>query len=382
MTRIAVVTPILPIPQDQTRGRFIYETARALAAQADVKVFLTQSQYPKLLSSGPQNATLVGADFKLPDLNVVTITYPAAPLVSRVSNGWMAARALLPRLRNFNPDLVLGYWIYPEGAGAVMAAHSLNVPAVIGALGTDLNGRTGVNAWLTRRALHAADAIINVSQAMSQHTIAHYGVKSDKVHTVVNGINTRIFYPRPENKIRETVRIEANAPLLIYVGRLIEAKGLRELVEAFALLRQTIPNAELVLIGEGPFRTELDALIKEHGLQQHARMIGGQLPEQVAQWASTAQVLTLPSWTEGYPNVLVEALACGCPVVATQVGGIPEIIDASRGILVPSRDISALTKGLMQALSQNWDRQGLAASMRRTWDDVASETLAICKRLL
>jgi glycosyltransferase involved in cell wall biosynthesis len=131
------------------------------------------------------------------------------------------------------------------------------------------------------------------------------------------------------------------------------------------------------VIGEGPFRSVLEEQILEAGLTGQAHLIGGQLPDEVAQWASTAQLLTLPSWTEGYPNVLVEALACGCPIVATDVGGIPEIVTPDRGLLVPARQSAALAKALVQVLSTPWDRLALAASMQRSWDDVARETLSV-----
>lgn len=377
MTRVAVITPILPVPHDRTRGRFIYETAKALSAHADVRVFLTQARYPEALAPRSQSSLLVGADFQLPDLDVEALSYPALPLVSRVTNGLAAAWQLRPRLKAFAPDLVIGYWVYPEGAGAVRAAHSLGCPAMIGALGTDLNGRTGLNGWLTRQALHSADAIINVSQAMTRHTVTHYGVPAQRVHTVINGINTAVFHPRTRSSVRQAAGIPPDAPLLIYVGRLIEAKGLRELIEAFVEVKATVAGARLAVIGEGPFRSVLEEQILEAGLTGQAHLIGGQLPDEVAQWASTAQLLTLPSWTEGYPNVLVEALACGCPIVATDVGGIPEIVTPDRGLLVPARQSAALAKALAQVLGTPWDRLALAASMQRSWDDVARETLSV-----
>jgi teichuronic acid biosynthesis glycosyltransferase TuaC len=382
LTRIAIVTPILPVPHDQTRGRFIYETAKALAELAEVRVFLTQARYPSSLAPSDQAKLLVDRDFKLPDLDVEPLYYPALPLLSRLTNGWMASMALRGPVRRFKPDVVIGYWIYPEGAGAIGAARAIGRPVVIGALGTDLNGRTGLNGWLTRRTLHAADRIINVSQDMTRHTVDHYQVPAERIHTIVNGINTKVFYPRTGHAIRSTLGIPLDAPLIVYVGRLIEAKGLRELLHAHAELVQSTPAARLVIIGEGAFKTVLEQLVAELGLQSHVALAGGLLPDQVAQWVSSAQVLTLPSWTEGYPNVLVEALACGCPIVATQVGGIPEIVTPERGILVPIKNAPALSQALARALSQPWDRQAIANGMRRTWSDVARETLTVCNALV
>jgi glycosyltransferase involved in cell wall biosynthesis len=102
----------------------------------------------------------------------------------------------------------------------------------------------------------------------------------------------------------------------------------------------------------------------------------------VARWITASDVLTLPSWSEGYPNVVVEAVACGRPVVATDVGGTREIINDANGMLIPPRDIDALRDALREALNRRWDHAGIAAAMTRTWDDVAVDTLRVCEALV
>jgi teichuronic acid biosynthesis glycosyltransferase TuaC len=129
-------------------------------------------------------------------------------------------------------------------------------------------------------------------------------------------------------------------------------------------------------------KTELQGLIEQAGLTNKVYFPGGLPPEQVAQWIGASDVLTLPSWSEGYPNVVVEGAACGRPVVATDVGGTREIINGSNGILVQPQNVDSLYNGLVQALKQTWDHTAIAAAMRRTWDDVAVETLAVCERVI
>jgi glycosyltransferase involved in cell wall biosynthesis len=107
-------------------------------------------------------------------------------------------------------------------------------------------------------------------------------------------------------------------------------------------------------------------------------MPGGLVPTQVAEWIGAADLLCLPSWSEGYPNVVVEAIACGCPVVATDVGGTSEIVNATNGLLVPPREPARLQAALAAALGCRWDRAAIAAAIRRSWDDVARETLEVC----
>lgn len=384
MRRIAVVTPILPVPDDKTRGRFIYETAQALSRQATVRVFLQQARYPSLPGLQPRSPVPppVGSDFALEGIDVQAGVYPALPLLSRVTNGWACGRTLLPKLRAFAPDIVIGYWVYPEGAGALQAARQLNCPIIIGALGTDIHVRSGLNVRMTGNTLRQADAVITVSDAMTRFTVDQYQTPRQNVHTIVNGFNTTVFYPRPRGPLREQHGLTDQHHLMVYVGRLIEAKGLRELIDAFEHLAQRDPMVRLSLIGEGLMREEITASVQQRGLGDKVILTGGLLPQQVAQWMSNAELVVLPSWSEGYPNVLVEALACGCPVVATQVGGIPEIIDESNGVLVPAKNTAALEKGLEQALRHPWNRSAISKAMTRTWDDVATETLAVCEQVI
>ncbi len=383
MTRIAVITPILPVPQDMTRGRFIYETTRALSHQAEVRVFLTQAQYPQAswLQPSRHRSVVMADSYSLPGIEIETVTYPAIPLISRVTNGLAAGMSLLKRIDQYSPDVLIGYWTYPEGAGAEYVARKIGKPVVIGALGTDINDRQGINAWLTRRTLQAADRIVFVSQAMTRHAIDTFGVAPTQCATVVNGINTAVFHPQNRAHCREALGLPQDAPVVIYVGRLIEAKGLRELVQSVTKMRSSHPNLRTILIGEGPYLEALKDLISSHGQQDSIILAGGQLPEKVAQYINAADLLTLPSWSEGYPNVLVEALACGCPVVATDVGGIPEIVTSENGRLVPPRDADALADALTQTLEKAWDRPAISQNMSRTWDDVARETLEVCRAL-
>jgi len=384
MTRIALVTPILPVPQDPTRGRFIFETAKALSRQAQVRVFLQQADYLHARLPGLQAASAqpLRGRLNLDGLDVEAATYPAMPKLSRPFNGWLSGRSVSPGIKAFKPDAVIGYWVYPEGAGALQAARQLGVPGIIGALGTDIHMRSGLNAWLTRRTLQQADAVITVSEAMTRYTESQHGVPGNQITTIVNGFNTGIFHPRPREQTRQALGLAPDEQVILYVGRLIEAKGLRELMTAFQAVLTQHPRARLAFAGEGALKTELQAQIEQVGLTSRIQLLGGIAPSSVAEWMSSADVLTLPSWSEGYPNVLVEALACGCPVVASRVGGIPEIVNEHNGLMHPARDATALAQSLLKALSHPWDRSAIAQACTRTWDDVATETLAVCQKLI
>lgn len=381
--RIALVTPNLPVPHDLSRGRYIHETARALSRLATVRVFFPQIRHPRLGRLAPRTylSGLVDADYALEGVDIEAYRYPGVPGLSRAINGLVGARALLPRLRRFAPTIVLGYWVFPDGDAAVRAARALDVPCIVGARGSDIHARTGLGAWLTRRTLQRADEVLVVSEAMRRAVVEDFGIGVAKVGRIVNGIDTTVFHPRDRLAMRRRLGIDPRARLVTYVGRLVESKGLGELLEAFVELRARCPEAMLALVGDGVMRERLRGLVAAAGLADCVRMPGAMEHAGVAEWICASDLLTLPSWSEGYPNVLVEALACGCPVVATDVGGAGEIVGPASGILVPPRAPAALADALDQALARSWNHADISRAMSRSWDDVAADTLDACLRV-
>lgn len=384
MTRIALVTPMLPVPHDQTRGRYIHETGRSLAKLATVKVFFQQARYPKLPFVAPRSFIdgNVGPDYRIDGIDTETFTYPVFPLISRAINGHVSSHLLTPRVAAFKPDIVLAYWVYPDGYAALRTARQLKVPCIVGALGSDIHVRSGINDRMTRKTVAGVDALLTVSEAMRQTAIREFGAPADEVHTIVNGFNTSVFHPRDKAGIRQRLGIPQDEQMIIYVGRFVEAKGMRELIQAFKAMAARNNKLSLALIGDGVMKAELSALVQEAGLQDRVRMPGGQPPDQVAEWICASDVLTLPSWSEGYPNVVVEGLACGRPVVATDVGGTREILHERNGILIEPRKADVLQAALEKALAAPWDLDAIAKAMRRTWDDVARETLDVCEKVI
>jgi glycosyltransferase involved in cell wall biosynthesis len=382
--RIALVTPLLPVPHDPASGRYIHEIAVALSKSADVRVFLQKLRYPKLPGLKPRSYLYGAVDesHSVDGLDVEVINYPAVPALTRAVNGWTASKKLLPRARAFAPDIMLGYWVYPDGDAVVRVAKALGVPSVVGALGSDIHVRSGISHTLTKKVIRECDTLLTVSEAMRDYSIQRFGADPQRVHTITNGYNTRVFKPLAQEQTRPALGIAPKAPLIVYVGRLVREKGLVELLQAFESVAKALPGCQLAILGDGQMKAELHALVSASAHKDAIRLLGAVSHEEVAQWICAADLLTLPSWSEGYPNVVVEALACGRPVVATSVGGIPEIVTADNGILFTPKDCAGLTQALKDALTRHWDHDAIAARMKRTWADVAADTLAVCNNLL
>ncbi len=378
--RLLIITSQFPIAGEPNRGRPIYQTVRELSKLADVRVVSPIATYPRWAQ--PRSYLYRASDeaHVVPGCEVDYVRYPALPAISRPFNGRLCARAIAPALRGFAPDLVLSYWLYPDAYGAMLAARRAGVPLVVGARGSDLRVRDAISQRLTRPVLAAARRLLVVSEDLGRVAVRDYAADADRIRAIPNGCDAAIFHPGDRAQARAERALPADAEVIVYVGRLVPEKGLRELLAAFAALRAQRPRLHLVLVGEGPMRAELESLAAAQSLP--VRFTGAQSPQDVAGWMVAADLVTLPSYSEGHPNVLVEALACGRPVVATPVGGIPEVVDAASGVLVPARDAQALTRGLDETLQRAWDEQALARRFSRDWRQVAQDTLSACEEAL
>ncbi len=378
--KIAVITSQYPVPGDESRGRPILQTVEALAGIAQVEVFVPNARYPAWLmprsyryvvaGSGNDASRLVPTHYR---------SYATLPWVGRLANGHGVARAVTEQVRTFAPDLVLSYWLYPDAFGAAIVARKLGVPLVSGARGSDLRARDRVSLALTGVALRRSAGLLAVSEDLRRIAISRHGLAPACVTTIPNGCDTSIFHPGSRDEARAAVGVAGTVRLLLYVGRLVPAKGLRELFAAWRTLAAEDPRLHLAFVGDGALMQELRVRATESGISERVHLPGVADARQVATWMRAADVFCLPSYTEGYPNVLVEALACGRPVVATPVGGVVEIVDADNGLLAGPRNVPALTAALRAALARDWDEAGLSRRFLRSWPDVARETLAACE---
>lgn len=379
--RLLIVTSQFPIAGEPNRGRPVYQTIRELSRLATVRVVSPVATYPRwaqprsyLFRASDDTQAVEGCD-------VEYVRYPALPAVTRPLNGWSCARALHAPLKAFAPDLVLSYWLYPDAYGAMLAARKAGLPLVAGARGSDLRVRDVISRALTRPVVRAAQRLLVVSEDLGRVAVENYGADAARIRTIPNGCDASLFHPADRSAARAHLGLAGDAEVVTYVGRLVAEKGLRELLDACRTLSAARPRLRLVLVGEGPMREEIAArLAADPSLQ--VTLAGAQPPAEVARWMAASDLVTLPSYSEGHPNVLVEALACGRPVVATPVGGIPEVVDAESGILVPAHDAAALAVGLAQALDRRWDESALARKFSRDWRQVAEGTLEACEQAL
>ena len=382
MLKIAVITRYFPSSAEPWQGRSAYQTLRVLAQQADVRVFYPNASYPALLRPRSRIYEKLDTSFSPPDVKANYYDFLALPLISRPLNGWMAARTLLPHIRNFAPDLIFSCILYPDGYSALKIGKALSIPVVAMSIGSDIN-RIGdrISAMQTRTVLRESDFLVTVSADLREKAIA-MGAAPEKARSVINGCDLSVFRVRDRLKARLALAIDPATEAIVYIGRMDLNKGIRELVEAAVSLHRLRPNLHVYLVGEGADRATIQSAIDSNNAAGYIHTLPACHSDDVAVWIAASDLVTLPSYMEGCPNVVLEALACGRPVVATNVGGIPEIMSDACGRLVPPRDPGALAEALRSVLNGTWDPNAISSQRSRSWSDVAAELREIFESIV
>ena len=377
--RVAVVTQYFPTSAQPWAGHSAFQTLKQLTQHCDLAVFYPEATYPGPLRP-KTGAPAIDRSWQPEGVAAHYIPYPVLPVVSRPLNGWMMYRRLLPHVRAWRPDVILNYVIYPDGYAAVRIGEALGVPVVLTAIGSDLNRIPNrLVGVFTRAALRRASLTLAVSGDLAR-TARRLGAA--KSLAILNGCDTSVFHPRDRGAARAALGLEANSEVVLYAGRLDIRKGLRELIEAVAALRSRRPALRCYLLGEGPDKPLLQAAIARHGLDGVISFVAAAPTATVARWMAAADVFTLPSYMEGCPNVVLEALASGRPVVTTNVGGIPELMDAASGSLVAPADAGALAIALDETLDRQWSADEIASRHHRSWDDVSRDVMSVLESVV
>jgi len=382
MLRIAVITRYFPSSGEPWQGRSAYQTIRALALNAKVHVFYPNAAYPSFLNPRSRLYDSLDRSYSPAGVEVSYHNYAAVPLISRPINGRMAARALLPHVRAFKPDLIFSIFLYPDSYAALRIGKKLSVPVVAMGIGSDIHSiGDRLSAMYTREVLREADFMVTVSDDLRQRALA-MGASPERSRAVVNGCDLSVFHFADRSEARRHLKLDPDAQMVVYIGRMDLRKGLRELVEASVKLHTRRPTLQVYMVGEGADRPQVASAIEAAGAASYIHMLPACAPDDVAVWMASADVVTLPSYMEGCPNVILEALACGRPVVATRVGGIPEIMSDACGQLIPPRDAAALAEALDSVLARNWVAAAISAHWSRSWNTVAAELLDIFESLM
>ena len=263
------------------------------------------------------------------------------------------ASAALPDIQRWQregwrPDLIDAHYLYPDGVAAATLAERLGLPLVITARGTDVNvlARLPRPGRLIRWAAARATAVIAVSGRLREALIDS-GVEASRIVVLRNGVDTSVFYPEDGSVARRLLRLP-HGPLAACVGNLVPEKGFALAIE---MLRHA-PAWRLVIVGEGPSRRELETLSRQTGVADRVMFLPVMHQTQLRGLYSAVDALLITSTREGWPNVVLESLACGTPVAALDVGAVGDMLtDPEIGRIVPVRDAAVLSRAVEELLA-------------------------------
>lgn len=267
-------------------------------------------------------------------------------------------------LINKNPKIILASWAFPEAVAASWLSELFRCRFFFKVHGSDINlhGKIPARAQQIVKAAERASGILSVSKALANEMVA-MGIERKKISVIYNGVDHQKF------------GVESKAPLngdyLLYVGNLKHDKGVVELIKAFANICENYPALHLVYAGSGVEKKCLAELSKSLNIADKVQLLGSVEHNKLPALITHAKALVLPSYNEGVPNVVLEAMACGTPVLATTVGGIPEVIDEKTcGKLIKPRCEIAVENGLNDILNQAWDKDTIKQhSNQFTWEN-------------
>ncbi len=378
--KVLVVTNLFPNAREPNRGIFNLQRLEALSRFCEIRVVAPIAWKPWVHGGGRP----VPYEEQWAGIPVVHPFYFYTPRVGRSAYAaWMycSLRATLPRiLSEFQPEALLAAWAYPDAVAVAALARQMRLPWVAEVLGSDINCLAEIPPLRRqiRWALRQASSTVAVSQPLKQK-LTELGIPPDAIRVVLNGVNIDRFQLMEKPRARAATGMPAARRIVLYVGNLKVSKGAADLLEAARLLTADSEEMPLfVLVGGGEAHDLLERQIEQHSLQEHVILAGPQPHPEIPTWIAAADVLCLPSHNEGCPNVVLEALACGRPVVASDVGAVPEFVDSTCGAIIPPREPSALAPALQAVLAREWDPEALRKRvLPLSWEEnaraVASE---------
>ncbi len=281
-------------------------------------------------------------------------------------------------------DLIDAHYFYPDGAAAIKIGERFNKPVVITARGTDINllPKFPRQRKMIVETANKAHASITVCEALRKEMIK-LGLKGDNIHTLRNGVDLAQFRPLDRERLRKALNLKG--PVIASVGHLIKRKGHDLVLRALA----DLPEANLLIAGDGPERRALENLARALKIENRVQFLGRIHPRQMPEIYNMADILALGSDREGWPNVLLEAMACGTPCIAFDIWGCAEVIgDAAAGLIVKTRTAEALREGLELLLAklpprsatrhwaENFSWDATAKGIVRLWQNILT-TMAV-----
>jgi teichuronic acid biosynthesis glycosyltransferase TuaC len=377
---LVVFSSLFPSAARPSAGLFIRERMFRVAQHRPLAVISPQPWFPgqsiiRLLRPGyrPQAPALEIQQ----GIRVYHPRFLSVPGLLRQFDGWsmaLASLGLMRRLKRQGARLIDAHFTYPDGEAATRMGQWLELPVTITLRGTEVpHSRIAALRPRLAQTLKAAAQVFSVSDSLRRLAI-ELGAAENKTEVVGNGVDITRFHPVDRTAARDKYGLPLDAKVLISVGALVPRKGMHRVIDCLPALLQHHSNLHYLIVGgaspEGDNCGDLAAQVARLGLAERVHFLGPLPPDELKWGLSASDVFVLATGNEGWANVFLEAMACGLPVVTTDVGGNAEVVCRPElGTIVPFGDSLALQQALDSALNKNWDRNAILDYARdNQWD--------------
>ncbi|OHB71651.1 MAG: hypothetical protein A2W23_07350 [Planctomycetes bacterium RBG_16_43_13] len=374
-----IISHLFPNSNSPVYGIFVYEQLKKLSKLCDVRVIV-----PTITSTSKEfrKAFLQNNISKKEMMNGLEVFFVRAFIskdcfILTTLLSILRIRRIIRRdLKDYKINLIHGHYVYPDGFIVAILGMIFKKPVFLTVHGSDINifsHKTRLNKLLVKWILAHVSKVIVVSNALKEKVI-QLGIDEKNIAMLPNGFDEVLFKPLNKNETRNKLNLAVEKQYILFVGHLVEVKNLPLLIEAFSKLERDAKDVYLILVGRGPEENKLKELVRTLKIEDQVLFVGQKEHSEIPLWINASDVLCLSSNNEGWPTIISEALACGKPVVSTNVGGISEILKHSYiGTLVKKGDLNGYVKAMNESLNKKWDIQKISSYAKQfAWGKIAN----------
>jgi teichuronic acid biosynthesis glycosyltransferase TuaC len=368
--KVILYSSLFPSPRRPLSGLFVSELVTALSTFADISVVapVIANQHFKDFWKFPRKYFFSN---RIEVWAPIVINIPK--ILKSTDGALMAAfsHSAFQQAKGRHADIVHAHFAYPDAVAARKLARRHHLPLIVTVHGSDINilAKDAGRQRQIVQMLKGAAGIVCVAEDLVRKVVA-LGAPASRVHHIPNGVDACKFYPGDKGAHRARLGLIHQQKLILTVGNLIPIKGYDCLIRA---LVDTDPNIGLVIAGEGRERDRLERYSRRLGLEKRVHFAGPVPHAQLAEYYRAADFLVISSHSEGWPTVILEALACGLPVIANRVGGIPEVLSSPElGMLMEDNNPSTIAEAIDSAYEKRWDRdRAVSFAGEHTWVEIS-----------
>ncbi|MBI2105578.1 glycosyltransferase [Candidatus Woesearchaeota archaeon] len=394
--KIVILTTSFPGYEGHLQSPFIYKLAKSLSKENKVKVICPY--YGKPSKKKEQIGNMEVYRFQYAPIRLQKLTaeggIPSSlkeSFIAKLNMPFFLVSFLIKSINKSREcDIIHAQWAL-SGLIGIIVKKIWYKPLIITTRGAAVN-----DAMKSKTMKKILLYIFNNTDFITPNNESHIeiikqlGISEDKLSVVPNGVDIELFKPRNKEKIRRELNLPNDKKIILFVGWLIERKGVKYFLEAASRMIKENENTLFLIVGSGILEKELKKYAAELELDNYVKFLGAKNSEEIPYWMNASDIFILPSLSEGRPNVVAEAVSSGLPVIATRVNGTPELIDDGKtGFLIPVKDSYAIYEKLKIILENEKLMIELGKNARKfilkngyTWDKCASQYLSIYKMVL